>query len=184
MPSVPDRHEILVAASRKVRLEGGIDMNTLAQRTEGYTGADLQALIYNAQLDAIHSAIEDSAPVNASIRKGLVNDDVRVVEGGQPRMNMTASEMSALRARLENITQNDLQTYNPDTTRTVNAVSKAKPAITPQHLEVALTGLRPSLPPAERLRLDRIYRSFVAERSGALPNGEAASGVGARASLM
>ena len=39
---IPGISQILVAASRKVRLEGGIDMNTLAQRTEGYTGADLQ----------------------------------------------------------------------------------------------------------------------------------------------
>jgi peroxin-1 len=92
--------QILLAAARKVRLDGGIDMHALAQQTEGYTGADLQALIYNAQLDAIHATIDTSARVDADTVKGLVKDDVRVVEGGQPRKNMTVSEMSALKARV------------------------------------------------------------------------------------
>ena len=33
-------------------------LRSLAERTEGYSGADLQALLYNAQLEAIHDAIE------------------------------------------------------------------------------------------------------------------------------
>lgn len=35
------------------------DLQDLATECEGFSGADLQALLYNAQLDAIHFAMAD-----------------------------------------------------------------------------------------------------------------------------
>jgi peroxin-1 len=37
--------------------EGGLE--EVARRTEGYSGADLQAVVYNAQLEAIHDVLGD-----------------------------------------------------------------------------------------------------------------------------
>jgi peroxin-1 len=34
-----------------------VDLSSIAEATEGYTGADLQALIYNANLEAVHTAM-------------------------------------------------------------------------------------------------------------------------------
>ena len=53
-----------------------------------------------------------------------------------------------------------------------------------EHVERSLATTRGSLPPAERRRLQGIYREFVAGRNGEMPNGEAANEIGGRTSLM
>jgi peroxin-1 len=74
MPSVEERIDILQAVTRKLHLapsvlstsSSGKNLREIAQRTEGYSGADLQAVVYNAQLEAIHDVLGDtdlSAPV-------------------------------------------------------------------------------------------------------------------------
>ncbi|KAI1436786.1 AAA-domain-containing protein [Xylaria sp. CBS 124048] len=63
-PNLEDRIDILQALGKKVKLnqeilsseEGLLD---LGRRTEGFTGADLQALMSNAQLEAIHDVLND-----------------------------------------------------------------------------------------------------------------------------
>ena len=45
------------ACSRKISLSPSIDLSTYAAQTEGFSGADLQALVYNAHLDAIHETL-------------------------------------------------------------------------------------------------------------------------------
>lgn len=63
----PDAHEridILRALASKVKLSGEVlsskdALHELGERTQGFTGADLQALISNAQLEAIHDVLSD-----------------------------------------------------------------------------------------------------------------------------
>uniref|UniRef100_A0A4W3J9M4 Peroxisomal ATPase PEX1 n=1 Tax=Callorhinchus milii TaxID=7868 RepID=A0A4W3J9M4_CALMI len=54
------RLEILKALSQSLPLADDIDFQQLAAMTEYFTGADLKALLYNAQLDAVHSALSSS----------------------------------------------------------------------------------------------------------------------------
>lgn len=69
LPNVDDRFDILKALGKKLKLseevrdspEGGL--YEIARRTEGYSGADLQALISNAQLEAIHDVLGDHEPI-------------------------------------------------------------------------------------------------------------------------
>lgn len=56
------------ACSRKIALNPSIDLASYASRTEGFSGADLQAFIYNAHLDAIHAAL--SAATGSEEREG------------------------------------------------------------------------------------------------------------------
>lgn len=77
MPNVEDRVEILKALCKKVRLDEAIrhkeedfEMHTvkhgiseIALRSEGYSGADLHAVIYNAQLSAIQEALDKEPPL-------------------------------------------------------------------------------------------------------------------------
>ncbi|KAM9824107.1 peroxisomal ATPase PEX1 [Neosynchiropus ocellatus] len=51
------RLEILKALSVGVRLAPDVDLEQLAAATERFTGADLKALLYNAQLEAINSSL-------------------------------------------------------------------------------------------------------------------------------
>ncbi len=68
MPDVEERIDILRAVTQKLHLassvltsdESGENLREIAQRTEGYSGADLQAVVYNAQLEAIHDVLEDT----------------------------------------------------------------------------------------------------------------------------
>ncbi|KAJ9149129.1 AAA-domain-containing protein [Coniochaeta hoffmannii] len=65
-PNLEDRIDIITALAKKVRLsdevlEGAEEMLELGRRTEGFSGADLQALVSNAQLEAIHDVLGDHA---------------------------------------------------------------------------------------------------------------------------
>ncbi|KAL5445144.1 hypothetical protein PMIN06_008183 [Paraphaeosphaeria minitans] len=68
MPGLEERVGILKAVTRKLHLAPslletgpeGENLREIAQRTEGYSGADLQAVVYNAQLEAIHDVLGDS----------------------------------------------------------------------------------------------------------------------------
>ena len=72
MPDVSDREDILRAVSEKLQLETKVKENFLkiAERTAGLTGADLQALMYNAHLEAIHDLL---GAASASGKKQMTN---------------------------------------------------------------------------------------------------------------
>ncbi|KAF3930823.1 hypothetical protein ABW19_dt0200350 [Dactylella cylindrospora] len=57
LPNHEDRVDILRALSLKLRIDESIGLEDIANLTEGYSGADLQALLYNAHLEAIHDVI-------------------------------------------------------------------------------------------------------------------------------
>uniref|UniRef100_A0A8D0FPM7 Peroxisomal ATPase PEX1 n=1 Tax=Strix occidentalis caurina TaxID=311401 RepID=A0A8D0FPM7_STROC len=54
-PDQNSRYEILKALSHSLSLANDVDFQDLAAKTEWFTGADLKALLYNAQLEAIHA---------------------------------------------------------------------------------------------------------------------------------
>lgn len=92
MPDAEERIDILRAVTLKLNLapsvlgtgQEGENLREIARRTEGYSGADLQAVVYNAQLEAIHDALGDTdlgdptksgdakktATTNSSTKKG------------------------------------------------------------------------------------------------------------------
>ncbi|XP_077987933.1 peroxisomal ATPase PEX1-like [Glandiceps talaboti] len=57
LPNKDDRLEILEALARNMELDDDVELPLLAEQCEGYTGADFKALLYNAQLEAIHNLI-------------------------------------------------------------------------------------------------------------------------------
>lgn len=67
LPSLDDRLDILRALSKKLKIDPEVldghgyqqDLSEIAHRTEGYSGADLQAVVYNAHLEAIHDMLGD-----------------------------------------------------------------------------------------------------------------------------
>ncbi|KAI1828625.1 AAA-domain-containing protein [Xylaria intraflava] len=63
-PNLEDRVDILQVLGKKVKLHEEIlssedGLMDLGRRTEGFSGADLQALMSNAQLEAIHDVLSD-----------------------------------------------------------------------------------------------------------------------------
>ncbi|OAA77832.1 ATPase, AAA-type, core [Akanthomyces lecanii RCEF 1005] len=63
MPAAEDRLDILKALFQKVRLSEELTESEdvweeIARRTDGFSGADLQALVSNSQLEAIHAVLD------------------------------------------------------------------------------------------------------------------------------
>lgn len=55
-----DATQIMLACSRKIVLAPEVDLADYADQTAGFSGADLQALVYNAHLDAIHATLTET----------------------------------------------------------------------------------------------------------------------------
>lgn len=56
-PSQRERLDILKVLSRKLPLASDVDLGAIARVTEGFSGADLQALLSDAQLEAVHELL-------------------------------------------------------------------------------------------------------------------------------
>ncbi|CAO1630448.1 unnamed protein product [Parajaminaea phylloscopi] len=235
MPSKEDRLDILAAVVR----EGNIHIDTdsvkweeWADKTEGFSGADLQALVYNAHLEVVHEGIStDQAGAGAG---GTANgtsssekDDKALqfieVKGSQSaELRRSGAEEQALRRRLELALANskagrrgkgkqqqqqqqqsskaqggaDGTSHDDDNSGSSPGGPKRR-LITSAHLARSLSSMRPSVPAAERQRLQRIYQEFAGSsnaevskgaaakgRGADFPSGEGSREVGARQSLM
>lgn len=74
-------------------------------------------------------------------------------------------------------------TNNKSTTKKPKAVEQHVAAITNKNIENSLKTTRPSITAEEYLRLKMIYDEFVTGRTGELPSGEGAKGIGKRSTL-
>lgn len=73
MPTHSDRVSILRAVTKKLHLTPDVEsrLEDIASRTEGMSGADLQALMYNAHLEAIHDLLDDISPTGKATNNGV-----------------------------------------------------------------------------------------------------------------
>lgn len=62
------------ACSRKIALDSTVNLEQYAARTEGFSGADLQALVYNAHLDAIHATLSNG-PASTEVTHSAFNEE-------------------------------------------------------------------------------------------------------------
>jgi peroxin-1 len=56
-----DRFSILQALSRKLVLSDNVDLGEIANETEGFTGADLQAVLYTALFKTVEETVTPSS---------------------------------------------------------------------------------------------------------------------------
>ncbi|EEC00972.1 peroxisome biogenesis factor, putative [Ixodes scapularis] len=59
LPSPEERVCILQALSRKLLLADDVDLASVARRTDHFSGADLQALLYTSQLEVVHEVFPE-----------------------------------------------------------------------------------------------------------------------------
>ncbi|KZV23186.1 peroxisome biogenesis protein 1 [Dorcoceras hygrometricum] len=57
-PSLRERLDILEVLSRELPMSGDVDLEAVAYMTEGFSGADLQALLSDTQLEAVHKLLD------------------------------------------------------------------------------------------------------------------------------
>lgn len=209
MPSHADRADIIQAVSKKLLMseEVAARLDEVAERTAGFSGADLQAVVYNAHLEAVHDALGDrtgdkpaaktaktSAPSTSSrsFIQFLYSDlEQRAGSVAMPAPAVVASKLDALKNARRRQRQLEQGGANPaPTNATSNPNEQGSDEIREEiivrweHMERSLNTTRSSLSEAERRRLLAIYREFVEGRDGEMPNGEGGREVGGRTSLM
>ncbi|KAJ6603141.1 P-loop containing nucleoside triphosphate hydrolase protein [Mycena sp. CBHHK59/15] len=183
MPDLEDRKDILKAVARKVLLSPSVQIDEIAAATEGYSGADLQALLYNAHLQVVHASI---ATIPLDDRSARVDDEpiqYTVIGGPAAKTAGSKADEMALQRRLRQI-KSTAQARKDDTKFISSQSTTQKHEITSQDIRSVLKTTRPSVSAEERVRLDRIYRAFVSDRSGELQVPPESGGVGNRVSLM
>ncbi|KZP06528.1 AAA-domain-containing protein [Athelia psychrophila] len=181
MPDVEDRKDILQAVSSKVSMAADIDWTFVAESTEGFSGADLQALVYNAHLEVVHSSIAADPGLDLKASGAGDEEDVEYVALG------AASNSPLFAAQREQICSKYLKTKEGAPLYCILRAAHAhfsQHVITEDNIRKVLTTTQPSVAAEERVRLNRIYRGFVSDRSGDLPVPPDGGGVGNRSSLM
>lgn len=221
MPTTNDRLDILRAVSGKLKLETallngqrGESLDEIARQTEGYSGADLQAVMYNAHLEAIHDLLGSSdGTEDKQNRSGGEQDRgtarhhnftfFRYGDSGVPKPDPTAlspgslAERAGIAAKLAQMDQARKRSkqqrhagpQDRATSRNRHDGADVKepegePTISWKHVLKSLETTRPSIARDEQRRLQAIYREFVVGRNGEMPNGQGGNEIGGRTSLM
>ena len=87
-PNEREREEILRALARSLRLSADVDFASLAAATEGLSGADLRALLSDAQLAAVHSLLDDKVAGRGGAPGGKVRKAKKGAEQVLPAVSM------------------------------------------------------------------------------------------------
>lgn len=216
LPDRNDRMDILRALGKKLKLSEDVldNLEEIADRTEGYSGADLQALVYNAHLEAIHDVLGDQEyaelgngkRTNGAVVKGSgggsknfiqfhYGEDIDRAESearakaGHNKSKQLA-ERAAISVKLAEIKAAKKRAklahrgLPADEGREAEEKEQEEVVILWKHVEKSLESTRASISELERGRLSKIYREFVVGRNGDMKNGEGSMEVGGRTSLM
>lgn len=174
IPDVTEREDILRAVTLKMDTEDDLDLHEIAIRTEGFTGADLQGMSYNAYLKAVHRSLdaetqEDRQPSAMQEQQQQQLDYISL--GDKP---VTKETMDRITELLENAT-----TLNGNS----KSVQSVKPTISTHDMLDACQEAKPSISTHELQKLSHIYQKFIGDREGKMPSGEASQEVGGRTTL-
>ena len=215
MPSEDDRLDILRAVAKDLHVNSSVirgskslhSLEEVARRTEGYTGADLQAVMYNSHLEAIHDALDDrkgNATDAKSGRTGINSvknlapaKEYLHLQYGTENMKSDGNDsksrarMNDLRNRLEAAKlgrkkEKERRHNEQDPRRISHKDQKVETEVIIQwkHIEASLKNTRSSMNVDERRKLERIYKEFLSARDGEMLSGQGPTEVGARSSLM
>ncbi|KAJ5711419.1 hypothetical protein N7488_005575 [Penicillium malachiteum] len=216
MPSHADRIDIIRAVSSKLKMNDEVAsrLDEIAGETEGFSGADIQAVVYNAHLEAVHDTLGDrtteatkpnaktgaTKPSSSNISsRSFIQFLYSSSEEASGKVTMPPPAMVAAKLdAIKNSRRRQRQFENGGAASGTSSVSapatngadgsadelRDEIIVRWEHIERSLKSTRPSLSPAERRRFQGIYREFVVGRNGEMPNGEAKNEIGGRTSLM
>ncbi|TXG48256.1 hypothetical protein EZV62_027550 [Acer yangbiense] len=94
-PSPHERLDILKVLSKKLPLENDVELDAIAHITEGFSGADLQALLSDAQLAAVHEIL-NNATSNGSGKMPVINDALLKSIASKVRPSVSEAEKQRL----------------------------------------------------------------------------------------
>ncbi|KAL1491690.1 hypothetical protein ABEB36_012251 [Hypothenemus hampei] len=87
MPNENGRVEILQTLSANLQLEDDVDFREIAKQTDGFAGADLQSLLYTAQILDLNSRMEKADEVLTKLTQGILSEALK-----QTRPSLTKAD--------------------------------------------------------------------------------------------
>ncbi|PON46956.1 Peroxisome biogenesis factor, partial [Parasponia andersonii] len=94
-PSQRERLDILTVLSRKLPLASDVELDAIARMTEGFSGADLQALLSDAQLEAVHDLLGGES-INEPGKKPVITDTLLKSTASRARPSVSEAEKQRL----------------------------------------------------------------------------------------
>ncbi|XP_069585503.1 peroxisomal ATPase PEX1 isoform X2 [Ranitomeya imitator] len=190
-PDQASRYEILKGLSRSLTLDRDVDFQYVSIRTENFTGADLKALLYNAQLEAIHSRLAPSAPQDSGsgsdsdaslssmifLNQSSISDESSGDPDSALEQSFTSLDMVKIPPddtksniwRLYFGSSNDSDLGNGSSDQEASAQcqteSKTTMCISQSHLVAALGSTRPSISAEDWRFYNRLYENFQNPKS-------------------
>ncbi|XP_078428724.1 peroxisome 1 [Wolffia australiana] len=107
-PSWHERLDILKVLSQKLPLADDVSLEAIASMTEGFSGADLQALLSDAQLASVHEILDKDGPEKHDMKPIISNELLRNVA-----VKARPSISEAEKQRLDAIYGNFLDSKKP-----------------------------------------------------------------------
>ncbi|OMH84433.1 Peroxisome biosynthesis protein PAS1 [Zancudomyces culisetae] len=178
MPTTFERLDILNCHAQKFVLDPSLsasdsELMPFAELTGGFTGADLQALLYNAYLDAIHQSPSSSSSLPDS------NSTIPVKNASDKPSTTEVPNHIVLFGNAENTDINDIFSHlslsksptsgaaesTGDSTNDSGGGSVPSISISASNIHNALSSLSSSLLESERKRFEKIYREFTSKGS-------------------
>ncbi|KAF5680540.1 putative peroxin-1 [Fusarium denticulatum] len=213
LPHLDDRIDILKCLLKKLKLDENLErelgsrLRDVASKTQDYSGADLQALISNAQLEAIHEYLGDK---DTGVSSAKTNGKARAQDSRKPSIIQFwyGAEQDRLHSDSNSVDRRtQLRQYAEYEERVVKLRSKGKSSrrgvqgevdqksddkgshkpeilLAWRHLERSLRVSRASIKADEKQRLSLVYNEFIGGRSAELRNGQGGTAVGSRGTLM
>lgn len=188
MPTNSERLSIFKAISKRVSFADDVELEEINKQCENYTGADIQALVYNAQLEVAHETLQQLRSArsanngNGKSTNGTSNVNVigsfdkssveekKLIEDLTERISSITSlkEKSMLTTTTTNnnlnvsgiVSDSSNNTNNTTTSTTTKTGSK----LTREHMLKALRSSRKSVSDQERRRYELIYKDFLESR--------------------
>eukprot|EP00040_Diaphanoeca_grandis_P033257 m.203260 g.203260 ORF g.203260 m.203260 type:complete len:682 (-) comp32851_c0_seq1:30-2075(-) len=183
VPDCEGRVSMLHALCRSVLTATDVDLENIAQNTTGFSGADLKALVGNAQLAAAHEALESiTANIHTDTNNEDVDDGVMDDKATSPTISSTVVSVNmsdAVDSMVGELSLEDrdlidalhatpttrASTSTPASVSTSTDTESVKHCVTQSHLETALEQIRPSITPQELERYARLEAEFSGKKA-------------------
>lgn len=95
-PSKSERLDILTVLARKLPLASDVDLEAVADITEGFSGADLQALLSDVQLAAVHDLLDSAEMTDKADKLPLITNSLLHSVASRARPSVPEAEKQRL----------------------------------------------------------------------------------------
>ncbi|GFQ91889.1 peroxisome biogenesis factor 1 [Trichonephila clavata] len=169
LPNERERLDILRCLSSKLSMSDDIDLEYIANRTEHFSGADLQALLYTANIEALHdtqsfSSRRYSIGGAKDLSYSVASDKVLYMPTIQDGLSVpTYEDGKKIIQEVSVIKENFCGIIERQGSRRKSTLSIV---ISQRNLLKVVDEMKPSVSPQERMRYEAVFRNFQGAASG------------------